>query len=441
MPSSAPSTYETTRFEGVDDRPSASRRTLLSRVAAPASLKAALRIVARRRRANGKVRDVTLEVFMQEASSQLRGIRDALRKGRYRFAPLRPVAIEKKSPGEFRPILVPRVADRIVQRAMLNAISTYLAPHVSHKNSHAFREDAGVCSAVYQLRDELRAGKDHVLIIDIVNFFPSVDTGRLFAELQEFLPDDSLNSLLNQLRTWEIDGLASLPWAKRKCFPESGSGLPQGSALSPILSNFYLRRIDSECACNGLTAIRYADDIAVPCTSLEAAQRAYGWIRTALAELNLQVPELGSRKAKIRRIGAARGQGIEYLGFYLSRFADGRISIRPSQQSFMSAKDAITAVLDPQKDDSLATRYAELTYFLNGWLSTFGYVCGVERERGQLLELAQDQLSRLLMARGLTSSTLTLEQQRFLGLQSIFAAAEMRRAVRRAVREGRSRRA
>lgn len=398
--------------------------SLLSRISALSSLRRAHAKVGRHRKSKGGADDVSVEDFSHHAEHSLRGIRHSLDAGTYAFSRLRPVAIAKRDGKTFRPLLIPTVADRIVQRAILHEIERHLAPLVTSPNSHAFRSDANVRSAVYQLRDELKAGKRFVLIVDIVDFFSSVDSDRLFTELRSVLPDSSLDPILGQLKNWEIEELKNIASYKRDCFPQAGKGVPQGSALSPILSNFFLRDLDRDGASNSFLTIRYADDVAIACESHDAAVAAYEWLKNRTDALGLEIHPLGSKKSQIHSIGD-KNQGIEYLGFYLRVSASG-INIRPSQRSIDNAIETIKGFFDSESKASLSDRYTQLSYFLNAWFGTFGYVCGsIKREREKLLRVADQALDGLLKRRGLIApdSGFTREQRRFLGVDSIFDKA------------------
>ena len=398
--------------------------TLLSRVSTLSSLRQAYAKVGRNRKSKGGVDDISVDDFSEHAEHSLRGIRQNLKAGTYAFSQLRPVAIAKKDGKTFRPLLIPTVADRIVQRAILQELERHLAPHVTSPNSHAFRSDANVRSAVYQLRNELTEGKRFVLIVDVVDFFSSVDSDRLFSELRSVLPDSSLDPILEQLKNWEIGELKKIASYKRDCFPQAGKGVPQGSALSPILSNFFLRDLDRDGASNSFRTIRYADDVAVACQSYDEAVAAYEWLKKRTDALGLQVHALDSKKSRIHSL-AGKQQGVDYLGFHL-RITGSGISIRPSQRSKDNATQTIKGFFDSESKASLSDRYSQLSYFLNAWFGTFGYVCGsLKREREKFLRIAEQSLDGLLKQRGLVASGagLTREQRRFLGVDSIFAKA------------------
>ena len=354
------------------------------------------------------------------------------------FSPLRPVAIPKKNSADYRPLLIPTVADRVVQRAILNVISPSLLPHVSSKNSHAFQRSAGVRSAVMQLKEAIKSGAKVIVFVDVIDFFSSIDAERLFIDLNSCLSDTTLDHLLRRLQQWEIKDLPAIPYQKRRCFPMAGKGVPQGSALSPLLSNFYLRDLDRESLQLGMTVIRYADDVAIACKSQEEALSAFEWLRQRTAALGLTVHDLNSKKSRIVEVDDPRG--LEYLGFHMSQ-RSGRIHIRPTRAAIDNAINEIEDCFDHRRKQTLSERYLCLSHFLNSWLGTYGHVCGVERERAKLLRVSQRGLSRLLVHRGLLSAEdgLTREQREFLGIESIFAKAELRRAVQTAKRMGRKR--
>ena len=301
MPNSMPGPSGPPRRKGAS---STRGGTLLSRMARRTALRAAFHALRGKRRARGGVDDVTLADYATDLDGRLRALRERLARGEFRFSRLRPVAIPKKGTDKFRPILVPTVEDRVVQRAVLRAIAKYVAPHIDHPSSHAFLggPGRGVRSAVTQLCGHLRAGRSCVLLLDIVDFFPSIDAAQVIADLTSLLPDDSLAPLLNQLENWEIHDLATVPEVKRSCFPGSARGLPQGSVLSPVLANLYLRRFDADSTSHGITVVRYADDLAY---SLQGrgreARDAHRWIKAYLGMASRFTTSRGLVEA--RRLG------------------------------------------------------------------------------------------------------------------------------------------
>lgn len=366
------------------------------------------------------VDDVTLAQFRDGLASRIAEIQSLIRTDTYTFSALKPVAVPKKNPGTFRPILVPTVRDRLVQRAILGVISKPVTKHTTYAGSHAFTHERGVGTAVRALRSQLLLGRHIVLSVDIENFFPSVDTERLFTELSAVLPDQSLTPLLAQLRDWRLASTAHMSEKRRECFPASGCGLPQGSPLSPLLSNFYLREADKEALARGLCMIRYADDIVIPTSSRAEAEAAYTWLAERLEQLGLTIPPLGAPKSQIINVASRGNPGIQFLGFFLVP-RGGAIHVKPSSDSVQKARAMIAEIMSPEATDNLAARYEALGFYLHGWLGTYGCVCAVSDLRDELLSYAQGQLELLLRARGiLGENQMTPTQARFLGVHSLF---------------------
>lgn len=380
-----------------------------------------------RARRGSVVADTALGKFRRRLTPELKTLRLQLLTGDYPFAPLTPVAADKKKGSRgFRPLLVPRVQDRIVQRAVLHVVEKHLEKDVSFVNSFAFRTGNGVKQAVTRLKDELEAGATQVLLVDIIDFFSAIDADALFDDVLAKLPDRTLDLILRSLQRWEVDGLDALPEAKRRCFPAAGKGIPQGSCISPLLSNFYLRGFDQAAEIQGLTMIRYADDIAIPLSEGQNANDVLEWVRFELQKLKLDVHPLPHKKTRVGSLDDIR-QPIEFLGFFLRR-VDGTVLVKPSAEAIMNAKNVITECLSSESPRSLPDRYARLNFFIPAWLGSYGAVCPVESERAHLSDCVQRELVELLRKKGLLprGRDLTRKQRRFLGMASLWGESKDR---------------
>ena len=345
MPSSTPGPSGSPRRKGASSNGGG---TLLRLMARQSSLRRAFNTMLRKRRSASGIDDVTIQDYQEVLRPRLRDLSQRLSNGTFRFSALRPVAVPKNA-GGYRPILVPTVEDRLVQRAVLRAVDKYARPQLDHLGSHAFigGPGRGVGSAVEQVCGYLRDGRNQVLLLDIVKFFPSIDAARAIQNLVDLLPDPSLAPLLEQLQHWEVADLPALPEEKRHCFPGPSEGLPQGSVLSPTLANLYLRDFDANAAEQGFKIVRYADDLAVPCLTLEDARRAQDWIFRALAELKLTVHDFEARDTHGKsRLAKGWPISFEFLGVHISG-TQSRLKRRPARRSIDNAKQVIVETLRP----------------------------------------------------------------------------------------------
>lgn len=190
-------------------------------------------------------------------------LRSDILAGNYKPCPVLKVEIPKPQGGK-RMLGIPTVVDRLVQQA----ISQYLIPlyeeHFSNY-SYGFRPNKSAHQAVLQAQGYLNEGKIWVLELDLEKFFDKVNHDRLMSMLSRRVTDKRLLKLIRSYLTSGIleDGIIS----------QRIEGTPQGSPLSPLLSNIVLDELDKELEKRGHSYVRYADDCSVYVKSEAAAKR------------------------------------------------------------------------------------------------------------------------------------------------------------------------
>ncbi len=184
----------------------------------------------------------TIAEFSANLPTHLQSISDRLSKGTYKFSPYRGVPIPKTE-GAPRPIKIPEIRDRVVIKAIVELIHPQLSKtfNLYNEASFAYIENRGVKDAIIRMVDLYNQGNKVVLEADIKKFFVSVDRKKLLAE--KILPN-----------------LSSMSELEFMAFEKTKGGIPQGSSISPLLSNICLADFDRRMLSEGFGLIRYADD-------------------------------------------------------------------------------------------------------------------------------------------------------------------------------------
>lgn len=221
-----------------------------------------------------------------------------LSRGTYAPLPFRTTAIPKPGGGE-RVLHIPCVRDRVVQQVLAQRLTRRCDP-LLQPICWAYRPARGREGAVRNLLAVARRGAlDWVARVDIRAFFDSIDHDRLLAALaKRAVPEEETRLIRLTLAAGILDG-------PRVVRPRLGC--PQGSPLSPVLSNIYLDDLDRWLGSRYAGNCRYADDIAIPCASEGAARDAIESVRRQLARLELTThPE----KTKVVHL-----HHLEFLGY------------------------------------------------------------------------------------------------------------------------------
>ncbi len=260
--------------------------------------------------------------YEQTLEEKLQGLSERLKRGAYRAKPVRRAYIPKAD-GRQRPLGVPVLEDKIVQRAtvdVLNAI--YETDFLGF--SYGFRPGRSQHHALDALYVGLLTKKvNWVLDVDIRAFFDTIDHGWLIRFLEHRLADQRVVRLIQK---WLNAGV--LEEGQRTRVEE---GTPQGGSVSPLLANVYLHYVfdlwvhawRQKCAQGSVIVVRYADDIVLGFQAKSDAER----FRTELVErfrrFHLEVHpektrllEFGPYAADTqRRRGLGKPETFNFLGF------------------------------------------------------------------------------------------------------------------------------
>ena len=187
---------------------------------------------------------ITVDDLKQAGQPVLERLSDALVSGRY-VPGAWMMYRKKKKDRSFRSIVVFNVQERIVQRMLADFLSP-VAESLLSDSCFAYRPERNRELAMKKLMSAIRKGYNTGVKADIRDFFGSVNTDILCTRLHGLFPFDGLPA---QLRNFFVT------------LQQSGiQGLPQGSPLSPVLSNLYLDRFDRQMCAANIYLVRYGDD-------------------------------------------------------------------------------------------------------------------------------------------------------------------------------------
>lgn len=193
-----------------------------------------LRAYGRLCRNNGALTPGSTEETIDGMSlGKINAIIDQLRSERYRWKPVRRIYIPKPN-GKSRPLGIPSWSDKLLQEVIRSLLEAYYEPQFS-KHSHGFRPGKGCHTALIEIK-KVWHGTKWFIEGDIRSCFDSIDQEILLEILAKDIHDNRFIRLIkNLLQAGYLENWRHTPTL---------SGSPQGSILSPILSNLYLNRLD-----------------------------------------------------------------------------------------------------------------------------------------------------------------------------------------------------
>ena len=238
----------------------------------------------------------------------------------------------------------------------MQAITQVLSPLYDPKfseYSYGFRANRSQHMAIKHVQDCIKSGRKIAVDVDLSKFFDRVNHDHLMTKLGLKIKDKALMHLIGSyLRAGIMDSEGR--------YYESRIGVPQGSPLSPLLSNIVLDELDKELEKRGHQFARYADDFIILVHSLRAGKRVLENVtRFVHKQLKLKVNDQKSQVVPIKQ--------SKFLGF---TFNGKWLNWHP--KAINKFKRRVRELTGCSWGVSMEHRLKELNQYLNGWINYFG---------------------------------------------------------------------
>jgi len=271
--------------------------------------------------------------------------------GEYCPGAVRAVEIPKAG-GGMRRLGIPNVLDRMIQQAIHQQLSQRWEVEFS-EHSYGFRPGRSAHDAVRSAQRYINSGKTWVVDIDLKNFFDEVDHDKLMGWVARKVGDKRLLRLIG-------DYLRAPMQKADRSRERRSKGTPQGGPLSPILANIYLDPLDKELERRELSFVRYADDIAIFCSSERAAARVLASVSEWI-EKHLKV------KVSSEKSGSGPSDQSSLLGFRL--YQDGRIGVAP--RAIERMKTEVRKLWEARQSLTSKQMREQWQLYITGWWNYF----------------------------------------------------------------------
>lgn len=294
----------------------------------------------------------SIEATAEYLKTQWPAIRDALLAGTYKPSPTKVVYIPKPGGGQ-RMLGIPSVTDRLIQQAIMQQLSPHYQAYFS-PSSFGFQAGKSALQAVSQAHRHALEGYNTAVDIDLEKFFDRVNHDILMGLLSKRIND---RSLLKLIRTYLSNGMMD-----GGLITQRSEGTPQGSPLSPLLSNILLDELDKELERRGHRFCRYADDLQVHVRSRRAGDRTLDSL-TRIIEHRLKL-KVNRKKSSVGSITRSQFLGYSFYGTRQPR-------IRCGTESIQRFKRRIRGLTRGHHRQSMGIRLRALDRYIRGWVSYF----------------------------------------------------------------------
>lgn len=293
---------------------------------------------------------MTVADFARREEEFLDLIQAKLQAGTYRFKPARRVEIPKPGSTKTRNLGIPVVMDRIVSHSLHSVLEELFEPDFTTSN-YGFRRGKSQHQAIGHVRQAVVEGYEWCAAIDLQGFFDELPHDLILKLIRRKIRDERVVTLIARaLKAGvRVDGVLE----------KTVKGCPQGSPVSPVLSNIVLNELDHELQRRGHRYCRWADDFLILLKTERAARRVMESVTTFLEQsLGLPVNRDKSQVALVK--------DVEFLGFQI---LGGKIRI--STEARKRFKDQVRRLTPRNNGQSMYQIIHDLNQYLRGWVGYY----------------------------------------------------------------------
>ncbi len=344
-----------------------------------------LREAYRRTRKDGAVGidGQTAADYEKDLEGNLGSLLERAKSGTYWAPPVRRVHIPKGTGGETRPIGIPTLEDKLLQRAVVMLLEPIYEEDF-YDCSYGFRPRRSAHDALDSLsKQTMWSGVSCLLEVDIRKFFDTLDHAHLRTFLQQRIRDGVVLRLIGK---WLNAGVME---SGAVTHPEAGS--PQGGVVSPVLANVYLHYVLDQWFAREVQprlkgrayVVRYADDFVIGFTEDEDARRVMAVLPKRFGKYGLTIHPDKTRLVPFRKPKGERKASdgkrpgtFDFLGFthFWARSRKGNwvLKRKTAASRFTRAVRTISQWCRFHRHDPIGEQHAALCQKLQGHAAYYG---------------------------------------------------------------------